>query len=92
MKKIIVYWVVFSVFFFSHAFAANFKSITAAELKKLLDKREQLVLVDARTGEEYSKGHIPTSVNIPPEKLGSIGTFLPKKKDTLIVIYCRGIG
>ena len=92
MKKRPVFWIVFSVFIFSNAFGANFKSITAVELKGMLDKKTKLVLVDARTAEEYSQGHIPKTVNIPPERVGNIGAFLPKDKKALIVIYCRGIG
>ncbi len=89
MKKIMVFWAVLSVLIFSQAWAGNFKSITAPELKTMIDKKEKVILVDARTEEEYAKGHIPKAVNLPPEKLGSIGT-LSKKKDTRIIFYCRG--
>jgi rhodanese-related sulfurtransferase len=51
-----------------------------------------LVLVDARAVLEYSQGHIPLAINIPPEKLGSIAEVLPKNKKTLVVFYCRGAG
>ena len=77
---------------FSYASADNFKSITADELKKMLDKKTKLVLVDARSEQEYSQGHIPLSVNIPPDKVGSISTLLPKNKKIVIVFYCRGVG
>jgi len=51
-----------------------------------------MVLIDTRTGLEYSQGHIPEAVNIPHEKVGVMGTLLPKNKKTLIVFYCRGVG
>jgi len=92
MKKEIVLIVISLVFIFSYASAENLKSITADELKAMLDKKTNLVLVDARSGLEYSQGHIPLAVNIPSEKVGLIGTFLPKNKKTLIVFYCRGVG
>ena len=41
---------------FSYASAENFKSITADELKKMLDKKTKLVLVDARTGAGIQSG------------------------------------
>jgi len=92
MKKIIVL-LVFSLFFMlSFASAENFKNINADELKTMLDKKTKLVLVDARPVAEYSQGHIPKAVNIPPEKVGIIGTLLPKNKKTLIAFYCRGVG
>jgi len=92
MKKRIVLVLISFIFLFSYASAENFKSITADELKEMIDKKKKMVLIDTRTGLEYSQGHIPEAVNIPPEKLGVIGTLLPKNKKTLIVFYCRGVG
>ena len=92
MKKKIVLWAIFLVAMFSYASAESFNNITADELKDMLDKKAKLVLVDARSGLEYSQGHIPKAVNIPPEKVGLISTFLPKDKKILIVFYCRGVG
>jgi len=91
MNKKIVLWSIFLAAMFSYASAASFKNITADELKDTLDKKT-VVLVDARSGLEYSQGHIPKAVNIPPEKVGLISEFLPKNKKTLIVFYCRGVG
>ncbi len=83
---------VFLVSMFSYAFAENYKSISADELRKMLDKKTELFLVDARPQQEFNQGHILLAVNIPPEKVGSISTLLPKNKKTLIVFYCRGVG
>lgn len=92
MKKKIVLLFISLVFMFSYASAENFKNITADELKKMLDNKTKLVLVDARTVMEYSQGHIPKAVSIPPEKVEVISALLPKNKKTLIVFYCRGVG
>ncbi len=92
MKKKIVLVVLSLVVLFSYVHAQNFKNITVDELKKMIDKKTKMVLVDARTGMEYAQGHIPTAINIPPEKLTSIGTLLPKNKNILVVFYCRGFG
>ena len=92
VKRKIVLVVVSLVFMLSYAFAENFKNINADELKRMMDKKTKMVLVDTRTGAEYRDGHIPTAVNIPPEKVGVIGTLLPKNKKTLAVFYCRGVG
>ena len=45
------------------------------------------VLVDVRTIEEYSAGHIPTAINIPYDVIAL--NFPAEKKDDLIVVYCR---
>lgn len=92
MNKKIVLLAIFLVSMFSYASAENFKNITADELKKMLDNKTKLVLVDARTDLEYTQGHIPKAVSIPPEKVEVISTLLPKNKKTLIVFYCRGVG
>jgi rhodanese-related sulfurtransferase len=92
MKKIFALLSILLVSMFSYASAENYKSISADELKKILDKKAELFLVDARSQQEFSQGHIPKAVNIPPEKVGSISALLPKNKKTPIVFYCRGVG
>jgi len=92
MKKIIVFLLFAFVFMLSDSSAENFKNITADELKKMIDNKTKLVLIDAREEMEYAQGHISRAINIPPEKLGKIETSLPKNKQTLVVIYCRGGG
>ncbi|RPI34120.1 MAG: rhodanese-like domain-containing protein [Nitrospiraceae bacterium] len=91
MKKIILFSVVAFIFMFSNASAKDVKSITADELKKMIDSKMKLTLVDARTEMEYAQGHIPKALNIPPDKLNIIGTLLPKNRQTLVIIYCRGV-
>ncbi len=92
MKKIFVSFIISFIFMVSYASAKDFKSITADELQKMFDNKMNMALVDARTGMEYSQGHIPKAVNIPPEKLGKLETLLPKNKKTPVVFYCRGVG
>ncbi len=74
------------------AYAQNYREVAAADLKKMIDGKKRMVLIDARTEEEYRQGHIPTSVSLPPEKVGQIVGILPKNKKVPIVIYCRGVG
>jgi phage shock protein E len=92
MKKIILFFFVPLIFMLSDASAKDFKSITADELKKMFDNKMNITLVDARTEMEYAQGHIPKAINIPPDKLNSIGRSLPNNKQALVVIYCRGVG
>lgn len=78
------------IFCFSSAFAQEFKDMTAEELKKMIDKKTKMVVVDTREEQEFREGHIPRSINIPPEKVNFIKAFLPKDKKSLIVFYCKG--
>ncbi|MBZ0154806.1 MAG: rhodanese-like domain-containing protein [Alphaproteobacteria bacterium] len=90
-----VKWMVpllFLLFSFSLAVAEEFKTLNADEVKRLMKKKTKMVLVDARTVQEYREGHLPSAVNVPPDSLAGMGTVLPKKKDTLLIFYCRGAG
>ena len=59
-----------------------------ATLKKLIaEQREEYVLVDVRTKDEYESGFIPTAINIPYD---TIANNLPTEdRSALIVVYCR---
>lgn len=92
MKKSLYALVGLLVITCSIASAEIFKVISAEELKKTLDAKKQIVLVDSRTEQEYAQGHIPRAINIPPEKVNTIGPLLPKNKAVQIIIYCRGAG
>jgi len=92
MKERIVLLAMSLFIMVSYASAGDFKNINAAELKTMLDKKTKTAVVDARPAAEYSQGHIPKAVNVPPEKVGTIGTLLPKNKKTLLAFYCRGVG
>lgn len=45
------------------------------------------VLLDVRTEEEYSGGHIPKSVNVPLHKINNISVYI-KNKNTPIFVHC----
>ena len=44
-------------------------------------------LIDVRTEDEFSGGHIPGAVNIPVDIIESSPPDVPK--DSLIIVYCR---
>lgn len=91
MKKVLFAVIGLLMLTGSMAFA-DIRIIGADELKKTMDSKKQMVLVDSRTEKEYAQGHIPKAINISPEKVNEIGTLLPKAKSVLIVFYCRGAG
>ena len=68
----------------------NFTDLTAQEVKKMIEQPEKVLIVDARTEEEYRQGYIPTAINIPPSQLNVMGNHLPKDKSLPIIFYCRG--
>ncbi len=58
------------------------------ELKELMDKGEELILVDCREVEEYNQGHIKGSKLIPLSNFGENSKSLTNKKAT-IILQCR---
>ncbi len=72
---------------------AGFKMMTTDEIKLYLqEKGNDILIVDARSPEEYSLGHIPGAINIPDTAFEEhFNKHLNKiKKAQLIVVYCSG--
>ena len=46
--------------------------------------KEEAVVIDVRTHDEYDTGHIDGSVNIPVDTISTV-TY---DKDTVIIVYC----
>lgn len=64
-----------------------YKDITSEELKEMLDKGEDMLLVDVHIPEQrHMKG---TDIFIPYNEIGNNLGLLPKNKDAKIVLYCR---
>jgi rhodanese-related sulfurtransferase len=70
--------------------SSNFPNLTAEEVKKMIEKPGNVLIVDARTEKEYRQGHIPTAINIPSSQFKSIRNLLPQDKVMPIIFYCRG--
>lgn len=72
---------------------AGFRMMTTDEIKLYIqEKGKSILIVDARSPEEYSLGHIPGAINIPDtdfEKYFSRHSNEIKKAE-LIVVYCSG--
>lgn len=61
--------------------------ITYAELARLMRSKTPPLLLDVRTAEEYSAGHIPGAVLAPYDELSA--SFAEPDKAKPIVVYCR---
>lgn len=70
----------------------GFPIISSEQLKALLEsKPADLVLIDARTPQEYQETHILTSINIPLPVLEKDTTALNAAKNAHLVFYCNGV-
>ncbi len=67
----------------------EYRTISPAAAKTLLDNGKALVLVDVRTAEEYAEKHIPGAILIPNEEIGSSRPDALADLDATIILYCR---
>jgi len=64
------------------------KTISAEELKKKIDAKEDFVLINVLSKESYEARHVPSSINIPVDEVENRApTELPDKNKEMIV-YC----
>ena len=61
--------------------------ITCAEKDKLV--KDGAVLIDVRTAQEYSEGHLEGSINLDVNSISVNIEKLVTDKETKIVVYCR---
>lgn len=67
-----------------------FQDIAANEFGQTFDKQtNEYVVVDVRTEQEYSEGHIPGSINIPVDEIENRIHELESVKDEPLLLVCR---
>ena len=64
--------------------------IPAGELKKLIDEKKKLVILDSRPFEEYHRMNIPGGIDAPGAELAWRVHDLAPDPDTLVVVNCAG--
>ncbi|WP_342514097.1 rhodanese-like domain-containing protein [Sporosarcina sp. FSL K6-1522] len=66
------------------------KEITTVELQELLEKGDQLHLIDVREADEVAEGMIPSAIHIPlgevPERMSELD------KEKAYIMICRSGG
>ncbi len=68
---------------------ATYEQITAKEAKTIMEMQQDYIIIDARTQEEYSQGHIEDSILIPEYEIAERAEKELPDKDALILVYCR---
>jgi len=70
--------------------SAGTPSIAADELERLLRERANLVVLDSRPFDEYSRVSIPTAVNVPGAELVLRAREIAPSPETTVVVNCAG--
>ncbi len=68
---------------------AGYECITAQEARELMDTKENYVILDVRTREEYETGHVPGAIQISHEEIREKAEGALPNKAQLILVYCR---
>lgn len=68
------------------ASSAEFQHISAEELKKLIESKADMLVVDTQPKGAYEIGHIKGAINLPWAKEIKGPVKLPKNK--LLILYC----
>ncbi len=63
-------------------------TVNGEEARALVNQQGALLL-DVRTPEEFSAGHIDGATNIPVQELEARLTSFPARKDQGVVVYCH---
>jgi rhodanese-related sulfurtransferase len=68
------------------------RKITAVELRNMLDRQVDIVLINTLPEEKFAEGHIPGSENIPSDSPNFVDDVLrvASNKGRRIVVYCGG--
>ena len=90
----ILYWIAMAgiVLYFSYTkgwILADFEFITPQQAQVLIEKDQNVTLLDVRTIDEFKAGHIRGATLIPLSQLEKNLNKLTAHKNTQIVVYCR---
>lgn len=65
--------------------------IDSSDVYEALQKKEKIIVIDARKPQAYQTCHIPSALNLPHKQMNEATTKM-LDKSCLYVVYCDGIG
>lgn len=71
------------------AMTGTYQQITQNEAKRIMDTRDDYIIVDARDQYEYDQGHIKDAIVIPYTDIEDLAEQKLPNKEQLILVYCR---
>ncbi len=90
----LLYWVIFALIAFYFAYSkgwvlADFESIAPQQAKTMLEKDENVFLLDVRSEDEFKKESIDGATLIPLQILSKNLSALDGVKNKKIIVYCH---
>lgn len=68
---------------------ASYEQITPQQAKTIMDTEGDYIIIDARTEEEFTEGHIEGAIMIPEYEIAERAEKELPDKNALILVYCR---
>lgn len=67
---------------------ASIREVSVSDVRKMINSKEKIIILDVRDRDEFETGYIPGAVNLSRGMLEfKISTLIPDKK-AVIVVYC----
>lgn len=67
----------------------SYRQVSMDEAIAMLEEKNDYIILDVRTPEEFAEKHIPDAINIPNETIGTEEIPELPDKEQLILVYCR---
>lgn len=67
---------------------AAIKEVSIDEVKKMIDAKENIIILDVTDSHEFEQGHIPGAINISRGTLEFKVAMLVPDKNSKIIVYC----
>jgi len=71
---------------------ASIKTVTPADVKAMIDKKDKVIYLDVRDAGEFSAGHLPGAMNISRGTLEFNVFNKIQDQNAKIVVYCKTAG
>jgi hypothetical protein len=62
--------------------------ISRGDLKAKIDQRDDFLLVETLSEEQYRHTHLPGAINLPPDRVRELAPELLPDKEADVVVYC----
>lgn len=72
----------------AHAEKVAYVEVTTQDVQKLREENPNITIIDARSEEDFNKGHIPGAVLMRPDDVAKKLPEIQKDKTQPIVFYC----
>ena len=64
----------------------TYQKVNSEEALEIMHNTDNYIIIDVRSREEYSEGHLENAFNIPYDEINDL---IDIDKDTILFVYCK---